>query len=155
MGLRIPLPNAPTRRPAAALSLPASLRSFGRDHCLLSERWGISEGLSIKLLRLDELAGDLGLLIISGIRTCSHQERLQREAGSLATSCARSTHVSHDGCPATGADLWTTPTPVRAVKHRLAAEAFRVGLRVGGGPPVDPSTGTFKDWNHVDLGPVL
>ena len=136
------------------MSLASSIASFGTDHCLLSSRWGITEELSLKLIRFDALALDLGLIIISGIRTCAHQERLQREAGSLATSCARSTHVSHGGCPATGADLWTTPTPVVAVKHRFAADAFRVGLRVGGGPPVDPVTGTFQDWNHVDLGPV-
>ena len=119
----------------------------GLDPCILTQRWGISLALADKLLRFSALAGDLGLMIISGYRTCEHQMALGR-AGRPAAPCDVSTHVS---CPATGADLFTTPTPVVSVKARFVAEATFAGLRVGGGSPVDDA-GIPSDWNHVDLG---
>jgi len=126
------------------------------DPCHLAQRWGLTLTLAERILQGSANAGDLGLTIISGERTCAQQEALGR-AGRPAASCKLSTHVvSKSGpCGATGADLWTTPTPVTAVKHRFAAAMTFAGLRVGGGSPVDPRTGLFSDWNHVDLGPKL
>ena len=118
------------------------------DPCALASWWGISEELSRLLIVFTVGAGDLGLSIISGFRTCEEQEALEA-AGQPAAPCDLSTHVS---CPATGADLLTLPFPVVSVKARFLAEGTLAGLRVGGGSPVD-SAGIPSDWNHVDLGP--
>ena len=68
----------------------------------------------------------------------------------------RSTHVAP--CPATGADLWPSVTPINVVVARLGAEAVHAGLRWGGGSPVgskdSDAPGIPSDWQHVDLGPV-
>lgn len=118
------------------------------DPCDLALRWGISEDLAVKLVRFSGLAEDLGLSIFSGARTCAEQTAL-KDQGRPAAPCHISTHVS---CPATGADLLTTPVPVAAVKARFVAAGTMAGLRVGGGSPVDAS-GIPSDWRHVDLGP--
>ncbi len=119
------------------------------DPCVLAEQWGLVDELAERLIAMSGDAEDLGLMIISGQRSCREQEALAR-SGAPATSCAKSTHVQ---CPATGADLWTTPTPVISVRARFVASGFRVGLRVGGGSPIG-TDGIPIDWNHVDLGPV-
>ena len=118
------------------------------DPCDLASWWGLSLELATRLVAFTVLAGDLGLSIISGYRTCDEQTALGA-AGRPAAPCGLSTHVS---CPATGADLLTLPFPVVSVKARFLAEGRLAGLRVGGGSPVD-SLGIPSDWNHVDLGP--
>lgn len=118
------------------------------DPCALASKWLISEELARRLVVMSQWAGDLGLVIISGFRTASEQRALIEQPDLFAASVDLSTHTS---CPATGADLWTTPTPVRAVKQRFTQAAVFAGLRVGGGSRAD-SNGIFKDWNHVDLG---
>jgi len=127
----------------------------GDDPCLLSARWGLALVLADKLVRLARDAPDLGLMIISGFRTCEEQVALAA-SGRPAVDCERSTHVA---CPATGADLWTTPSPVdgsgalnRPVVARFGAAVTFAGLRWGGGSPVN-AWGAPTDWNHVDLGP--
>ena len=118
------------------------------DPCALAAWWGLSLELATRLVAFTVLAGDLGLSIISGYRTCDEQTALGA-AGRPAAPCDLSTHVA---CPATGADLLTLPFPVVSVKARFLAEGTLAGLRVGGGSPVD-SLGIPSDWNHVDLGP--
>lgn len=117
------------------------------DVCELAQRWGIAGTLARKI-RVMSANADLGLLIISGYRTCEQQAGLAR-VGRPAVACDVSTHTT---CPATGADLWTTPAPVTAVKARFGTSAVLAGLRWGGGSQVDGS-GIPADWNHVDLGP--
>ncbi len=117
------------------------------DSCDLARRWGIADELARRIVAMATSAVDLGLIIISGFRSCEQQEDLAR-AGRPAAPCDLSTHTL---CPAIGADLWTTPAPVTAVRARFVAAATLAGLRVGGGGPVDPLTGIPQDWNHVDL----
>ena len=118
------------------------------DPCGLAAKWGISNELAFGLVRFSRLAEDLGLSIFSGARTCAEQTALKAQ-GRPAASCDVSTHVS---CPATGADLLTTPVPLVSVKARFLAAGTLAGLRVGGGSPVG-ADGIPSDWNHVDLGP--
>ena len=119
------------------------------DVCKLQTKWLISPELA---QRLAALAKELPypVQIISGWRSSETQSSLLAQADSMAAADDRSTHRS---CPATGADIWLpTVTAVPAVKAAVGAAAMRVGLRWGGGSPVD-SAGIPKDWNHVDLGP--
>jgi len=134
--------------------IPQPLRD-GDDLCELAFRWGIAIRLADKLLTLARSAPDLGLMIISGFRTCEEQMALAA-AGRPAADCDRSTHTD---CPATGADLWTTASPItgsgalnRPIVARFGAAVTFAGLRWGGGSPVN-AWGAPADWNHVDLGP--
>jgi len=127
--------------------IPQPIRD-GDDPCLLADRWGLSVRLADRLVAFSRDAPDLGLMIISGARTCEEQTALAAR-GRPAVACDKSTHTE---CPATGADLWTTPTPVRPVKARFVAAGTFARLRVGGGSPID-DVGIPSDWNHVDLGP--
>lgn len=123
--------------------------------CATSARWGIRPELVQLLVRMAG-ALEFGVSITSGARTRAEQVALE-EAGRPAAPFALSTHANEDedGCGrlATGVDLSTLVAPVPAVQARLGAEATLVGLRWGGGSPVDPSTGIPSDWNHLDLGP--
>ena len=134
--------------------IPQPLRD-GDDVCQLADRWGIAIRLADKLLVLAREAPDLGLMIISGLRSCEEQMALAA-AGRPAADCDRSTHVA---CPATGADLWTTASPIdvsgrlnRPIVARFGAAVRFVGLRWGGGSEIN-AWGAPTDWNHVDLGP--
>ncbi len=121
------------------------------DPCQLARTWGLDLRLARKLVAFSRLAGDLGLSIDSGARTCAEQMAL-KDAGRPAAPCHVSTHVVGPGRPcSTGADLLTTPAPVTAVKARFLAEGTLAGLRVGGGSRT--VLGIPIDWNHVDLGP--
>lgn len=120
------------------------------DICDWASRWMVS---NILANRLSMMQRDLPypLVIISGYRTPDEQQQLIDSDDHLAAPIDRSTHTA---CPATGADIWTDGvTPVTSVRAAVFAAASRVGLRVGGGGPVDPETGIPVDWNHVDLGP--
>jgi len=135
--------------------IPASTLGFSPDQLAdsiqsVALRWKIHPALVCKLYTM---AGRLpfAVFIISGFRTCEHQERL-REEGRPTAPCALSTHVAT--CPATGVDVSVSVTPVVAVRQTLGAEAVFAGLRWGGGGPVD-SDGQPLDWNHLDLGPVM
>lgn len=116
--------------------------------CQLADRWKIAVPLAARLVTL---AGRIPfrISIISGFRTVERQVELAEE-GRPAADPDRSTHTS---CPATGVDVWPDVEPTDVVKARLGAEATVVGLRWGGGSPVDPETGIPSDWNHFDLGP--
>lgn len=119
----------------------------GADPCRLASRWTISEPLARKLVLLaDRLP--FPVRIISGHRSVELQRDLARQ-GRPAADPDRSTHTS---CPATGADLWPSIAVTPAIKARVGREAVEVGLRWGGGSPVD-SGGIPSDWNHFDLGP--
>lgn len=134
---------------------------FTAEPCQLAERWLIAPELADKLRRAADLVSRAGLgelFIISGFRTCEQQAELKAK-GRPAAPCDRSTHTS---CPATGADVWSAaaqethlpgiPDPSRGSRLALVSIAESVGLRVGGGGPVD-SGGLPVDWNHWDLGP--
>jgi len=134
--------------------IPQPIRD-GDDPCVLASQWGLSLRLAARLIAMSRDALDLGLMIISGGRTCEEQMELAL-AGRPATDCETSTHVA---CPATGADLWTTPSPTDhrgnlnpLVVGRFGAAAVFAGLRWGGGSPKN-ALGIPSDWNHVDLGP--
>lgn len=86
--------------------------------------------------------------IISGHRTKAEQAGLRRR-GRPAARDERSTHRS---CPATGLDISLGPLPVRIMKARWGVMVADVGLRWGGGGPVDDG-GIPVDWGHVDQGP--
>jgi hypothetical protein len=121
------------------------------DVCALSERWGISEDLSRRLLLsvrdyLDETRGTVTL--ISGFRTAAQQKSLGRSGRPTAPD-ELSTHRS---CPATGADVSLGFAPVRIQKAIWGRVAIMNGLRWGGGGKID-SGGMPLDWGHVDLGP--
>lgn len=120
------------------------------DPCDLMSRWLISRELAVKLVRLSGRV-EFPFNIISGYRTRTRQEELTQQ-GRPTANPDLSTHLS---CPATGADLWPDVAVTDVVKARLGAEAVSVGLRWGGGGPVDPETGIPIDWNHFDLGPRM
>lgn len=98
---------------------------------------------------------NVGLHVISGSRSRADQARLE-DAGRPTAPFLRSTHADQDahGCPrlSTGADLALEGLATGA--HRLAFGqlATFMGLRWGGGGPVDPETGMPLDWNHLDTG---
>jgi len=120
----------------------------GRNLCL-AEKWGISQTLATALVSIANKL-PFGLMIISGARSCEHQEAL-RESGRPAVDCSRSTHVAP--CPATGADVWPTIGVDDAVKVAIGRAALETGVRWGGGSSLD-SLLIPTDWNHLDLGPV-
>lgn len=86
--------------------------------------------------------------IISGARTVAEQNRLRRGGRPTAPN-DRSTHLS---CPATGVDVSLGFGVSRREKAVWGEWVTRVGLRWGGGSPVDQG-GIPADWNHVDRGP--
>lgn len=128
--------------------IPPGSRFSPELTCELADRWQISDVLATRLRQLAARL-EFPITIISGFRTAEEQLELGR-AGRPAAPVEVSTHTS---CPATGADLMPTIAVTNVVKARLGAEAVLVGLRWGGGSPVDPETGIPSDWNHVDLGP--
>ncbi len=102
---------------------------------------------TVAALRFSQETGR-SVRIISGYRSAKEQEDLRR-AGRPTALDQLSTHRS---CPATGIDvtLGSLPTPV--LKATWGRNVVEVGLRWGGGSPVN-STGIPSDWQHVDLGP--
>lgn len=113
----------------------------------LAEQWRISCELAVRLHLLAR-ALPFDISIISGYRTA--EEQLELEAAGRPT--APDELSTHRSCPATGADLRVGVAVTDAVKATLGREAITVGLRWGGGSPIDPRTGIPSDWNHVDLG---
>ena len=118
--------------------------------CAIAERWGIAVELAFKLVKM---AGSIpvGLTIYSGLRSSAHQDQLRRE-GRPAADNDRSTHLA---CPATGADVRFTLGAANIESQsrvQFGLAATLVGLRWGGGGPVDSSS-IPVDWNHLDLGP--
>lgn len=133
------------------MSLPQSLEAVSCEE--LSSRWQIDVLLAVKLLQLEMLwqqrfPGLGSLRIISGWRSADEQRGLEL-AGRPAAADERSTHRS---CPATGADLALPIAADAYSKLQLGELALLVGLRWGGGGPID-GQGIPIDWPHVDLGP--
>jgi len=130
------------------LPQPIPVPASQDEICALMDSWILSPVLAVKLAAMAQLV-PFGLSIISGYRTRERQEELIQE-GRPAASPDVSTHCS---CPATGADLRITGLePGNYEISLFGAAAVRVGLRWGGGSPVE-SSGIPVDWNHVDLGP--
>jgi len=129
------------------------------DTCVssLSLRWLISEELAGKLVDLASRV-PFGITIFSGHRTEEEQDKLRAEGRPTADN-DKSTHVE---CPATGADIRFTlgganinilDVEQNASWVQLGGIANLLGLRWGGGSPMD-STGIIPtDRNHFDLGP--
>ena len=118
------------------------------DYCVLADRWQVSQILAWNLVRMTRRL-EFGFSIISGYRTVGEQEAL-RAAGRPTAPAGTSTHTV---CPAQGVDVWPSIAVTDVVKARLGEAAVSVGLRWGGGSPIDPETGIPSDWNHLDLGP--
>lgn len=148
------------------MPLPQTLSSAAGDPCSFAERWGFSIELATLLLTLGVLISrDRRLLVllrvvdavkvISGFRDRETQESLGRQ-GRPTAPFDQSTHTS---CPATGVDLSMEGLmDLRDAKAREAwatvgALAQGIGLRWGGGSPLNPSTGLPVDFNHFDMGP--
>jgi hypothetical protein len=124
------------------------------DACTLVKTYRISRRLAEKLKLMDRifrLDTGHGLVIFSGYRSPSDQERLARE-GRPAAQVDRSTHTT---CPATGADVKPAGVfPAKVFILKLGGAAQRAGLRWGGGAPRDADGIPVKgEWRHVDLGP--
>lgn len=126
--------------------IPETIRP-DTDACELAHKWILNPILADRLVAMASRL-EFGVQIISGWRSKEHQEQLIRKGKGAPVD--RSTHTS---CPATGADLWPTIAVTDVVKARMGESAYVVGLRWGGGSPVDPDTGIPSDWNHYDLGP--
>lgn len=127
------------------MALPETI---DRDWCGLSRRWLLEPDLAVKLT---QMAGRLEfpIQIISGYRDPEHQRQL-RYQGRPAADPDVSNHTT---CPSRAADVWPGIAASRVVQARMGEAGVSVGLRWGGGSPVDPSTGIPSDWNHFDLGP--
>ncbi len=125
------------------------------DPCVLAFRWGITTSLALKIICLSGLL-EFPIAIISGARSREDQARLEAE-GRPTAPFDLSTHADEerDGSSrfATGVDIRPQIAAVNVVRARLGAEATFLGLRWGGGSPIDPQTGIPSDWNHLDLGP--
>lgn len=130
------------------MPLPQLIDPDSTDICFLSDRWGLDPALGARLVSL-AIRLEFPIQIISGLRTPAQQDALRRSGRPTADN-DKSTHLE---CPATGADLRPTIAVTNVVKARLGAEAVRLGMRWGGGSPIDPETGIPSDWNHFDLGP--
>lgn len=118
----------------------------------LAQGWTITPQLALLVAQLEQLVRqEIGrdLEVISGYRTVEEQIALAR-AGRPAADPDLSNHTR---CPATAVDVRIGALPTNAQKARLGALAQGLGLRWGGGSPVDPQTGIPSDWNHFDLGP--
>lgn len=96
-----------------------------------------------------ELQTGRDVFIISGFRTAAEQKRLGK-AGRPTAPDELSTHRS---CIATGIDVDLGFVVSDLMKAIWGSRALEAGLRVGGGSPIDPTTGLNTDWNHVDNGP--
>lgn len=128
-----------------------------RELIIVASHWTLDAGVASRVMSLGEWSLDcLGVRawLISGGRTCQEQMKLQAKPGSMATDCARSTHViDFPGQRwATGADLGFDRTLSVSEKQQLGREAERLGLRWGGGSSKDRN-GIPLDWNHFDDGP--
>jgi len=118
------------------------------DPCGLADRWMISQILARAIVSMTSLL-PFKLRLMSGHRTEAHQDELRRQ-GRPTAAPGVSTHTS---CPSTGADITSAIAATKDVKQLFGAAALQVGLRWGGGSPVDPDTLIPSDWQHVDLGP--
>ncbi len=121
------------------------------DVCSWARRWTVREDVMRKvLLAAQQFERETGrrVSIISGYRTPQKQAELKRQ-GRPAADPSKSTHLS---CPATGVDVSLGFAPTRAMRATWGRIASDLGLRWGGGSPVD-SGGIPEDWNHVDVGP--
>jgi len=97
-------------------------------------RWGISQGLALRLVRSAQdfkLETGRSAWITSGARTREQQDQLRRQ-GRPAAADDVSTHRS---CPATGADIWLGPAPTRVLKATWGRIVTFNGLRWGGWVP--------------------
>jgi len=123
----------------------------GQDLCDQAKRWGVLEKVIVKAtvaaLRFKQQTGR-SVRIISGFRSASEQEQLARTGRPTAPDQV-STHRS---CPSTGVDVSLGALPSRVQKALWGSLVIGVGLRWGGGSPVD-SGGIPEDWQHLDLGP--
>lgn len=119
------------------------------DACTLATRWGIALQLALKLVAFRLRLG-FPLTIISGFRTAARQAELNSLPDCSSGRRPCSTHTT---CPAIGADVWPGIAVTNAVKAHMMRAAAEVGLRMGGGSPLD-ADGFPTDWNHLDLGPV-
>lgn len=119
------------------------------DPCELAPHWGIALQLALKLVALRLRLG-WAFSVISGFRTAARQA----EVGDLPDcSSGRRPCSTHTTCPAIGVDIWPGVAVTNAVKAQMMEAAAVVGLRMGGGSPLD-ADGFPTDWNHFDLGPV-
>jgi hypothetical protein len=115
----------------------------------LSERWKIDAVLAAKLVAMAVLLRTRGIpvSIISGYRTPFEQE----QQGPTRAAVDLSTHTTF---PATGADLRPGVPITDDVKRAIGNVAQLVGLRWGGGAPLDQNGIPVEpEWRHVDLGP--
>lgn len=131
---------------------PERERVTASDVCTLAQRWRVREDVMQRVMLLAcqfEAETGLQLQIISGHRTHEEQDML-RLRGRPAARDELSTHRS---LPATGVDLSIGAIATPALKATFGRIAVSVGLRWGGGSPVDAETGIPSDWNHVDVGP--
>jgi len=131
----------------AVIADPIPVPASQNQICELATKWLIDPVLASKLVAMAQLV-PFGLSIISGWRSVERQLELAKE-GRPAAPPELSTHCS---CPATGADLRINGLEPGPYEKTLFGEAaVKVGLRWGGGSPLD--RGIPTDWNHVDLGP--
>jgi hypothetical protein len=125
----------------------------GRDTCQLAEKWGVRPDIMQKAIR----AADIYLMqtrspvwIISGYRSSAEQQRL----GKMGRPTAADEKSTHRTCPATGMDISLGSWVARDKKVYWGQVVELVGLRWGGGSPVDDH-GIPSDWQHIDTGPRL
>jgi len=130
------------------------------DSCTIARMFSVKLELAERVVRAADFFRSVtghDVEMISGFRTCAHQQMLQRRAGSQATTCDRSTHTT---CPATGADFRLPGlSDTDFLKLQFGNAAVLAGLRWGGGSPErDVTVGNTvigripSDWNHLDLG---
>jgi len=120
------------------------------DWCRLAQTWLISNELAQRLVEMTRRL-PFGLWIYSGYRSPEDQQQLVNDPEKTAAAVDLSTHTT---CPATGADITPDVEATRAIKAEMGAVAIQVGLRWGGGAPVDDvGIPVGAEWHHVDLGP--
>lgn len=132
-------------------SSPRPEELTGADPCELSRRWLVREDVTHKVVRMANLyTAETGqtVRIISGYRSPEKQRQLARQ-GRPAASVDLSNHTS---CPATAVDVSLGFAPTDVQKAILGRISRTVGLRWGGGSPINEK-GIPSDWNHFDLGP--
>ena len=121
------------------------------DPCVLAETWAVDPLVMLKVFRAAELYENFTrspVWIISGYRTLVEQMELGRQG----RPTARDDLSTHRSCPATGVDISLGTFPSKDKKLFWGQMAQSVGLRWGGGGPVDEG-GIPVDWQHVDRGP--
>ena len=114
-------------------------------------QWGLAESTANKALALGQCFTELtgaALWIISGHRTEEEQRKLQSDPDSMAAPVNVSTHTVF---PATGFDIGFDFDPPEGHKGILGTCARCVGLRWGGGSPIDDK-GFPVDFRHFDEG---